>query len=239
MEQYAKNPAKFTIEWAGASDKGYFKRYDKETNENVEIKTIDFIILEQAHSASGYSKQFGTCFSNESQDHKEEKHIQVFTQQGDKRLPEVVLSGTWKDIKYEAKGKYGADFTAVVYAVLVDSSDKEMEPGSIVRVLLKRSSLGPWIDLKAKDGNNIHFDSFQEKEIGEAGVVGNIKYRIPVYIKSVVDTKYDKAAMRTEVLAFLQKKKFELMISMGQKDELPNSSPVENETAEVEDDVVF
>lgn len=41
------NPAKFTIEFSGKSDKGYFSYYDKEKKANVEIqKSFRFLILE-------------------------------------------------------------------------------------------------------------------------------------------------------------------------------------------------
>ena len=214
---------------------GSFKRYDKDNKINIPIKDITFAILEEAHSASGWSRQFGTCFSNECQDHAEEKHLQIFKDDG----PEVVLSGDWKSIKYEAQGKYGAKFTAVVYACVIACDDSEIPSGTIVRILLKGCSLGPWIEFKSKK-KSIQCNSFKENVIGDASKPDSIKFRSPIFNTSESKPEFEVSPLRNSVIEYLKGKKLELMVANAAKDELPNSSPA-NETvpADAEEDLPF
>ena len=234
MTDYAQNPAKFTIEWAGKHDRGYFKRYDKESSDDVAIKSIDFAVIQEAHSVSGHSKKFGSCFSNECIEHSEEKHLQIFK---DKK-PEVVMKGLWKEIKYESEGKYGGKFTGVLYACLLASSDPAMNPGDIVRILVRGCSLGPWIGYKDKKGA-IACNSSELKTIGDPEDPDSVKFRCPIFGKSDAKTDFNFSSLRSEVIEFLKKKRLELMISIGQSESLPNSSPVEDETTPDEDEPPF
>tara|TARA_R100001463_G_scaffold31954_1_gene71856 strand:- start:4401 stop:5057 length:657 start_codon:yes stop_codon:yes gene_type:complete len=214
-EKYTVNPARFTLEWAGGKDAGKFKYYDKEKKENVFVDGIEFVKLEEAHSISGYSKQFGTCFSNEAQDHNVSKHVQIFKDGG----PEVVLSGTWKDIKYEAQGKYGAKFTGVIYASTINCTNSEIEDGSIVRVLVKGCSLTPWIEFgkSHKGAKSVKCTGAKDHKTGD------IQFRSPIFEAGEGSPKADVNAQREEVRNFLSEKKAELDARLAQEPELAES----------------
>jgi len=195
MENTLENPAKFTLEWAGGKEAGKFKYYDKEKKENVFVDRIEFIKLEEAHSISGYSREFGTCFSNECQDHSEVKHLQVFNEKG----PEVVLSGTYKEIKYEALGRFGGKFTGVIYASTVSCSNAEIGEGTIVRILVKGCSLTPWIKFGQdhKDAKSIKVERAEEHKTGD------IEFRSPVFEVGDGAPKSDVNADRKSVREYL------------------------------------
>jgi hypothetical protein len=233
-DKYLKNPAEFTLEWAGGSDKGCFKRYDKEKKENVFIKDIEFYVLQEAHSLSGYSKRYGSCFSNECQEHSEEKHLRVFEGDGEDRKANIKLSGLWKDIKYEAQGKYGAKFTAVVYACLVSSSDEGMPNGSVVRILLKGCSLSPWIDFGKKKTKSVKCSSFKENQIGEGE--NAVKFRSPIFEESFSNSGYDMQSLSNEVQDYLKKKRLELLMELNEADgEMPAEKVAAGSNADDED----
>lgn len=237
QKEYAKNPAKFTLEWAGGEDKGYWKRYDKETGENVVIKSIDFAVVQEAHSISGYSDKFGSCFTNECIEHSEEKHLQIFKKGDDgKSRPEVVLSGPYQSIKFEAQVKYGGKFTAVLYAILLASDDGGMKAGDTVRLLAKGCSLGAWIPFKGKK-EPICCNEFEFVCKGDKEDPKSIKFRPPIFKKSELNVG-EYSAQRTEVIEFLNAKRLELMVAANNA-ELTNATPAEGNNVEVEEDVPF
>jgi hypothetical protein len=207
MESTIENPAKFTLEWAGGKDAGKFKYYDRERQENISVDSIEFIKLEDAHSISGYSREFGSCFSNECQDHNEVKYLQVFKENG----PEVVLTGLWKDIKYESQGKYGGKFTGVIYASTVSCSNAEIGEGTIVRILVKGCSLSPWIEF-----GKVHKDAKSIKvERAEDHKTGDIEFKSPIFEVGAGTPKSDVNADRKAVRDFLKAKQDDLQTKLG------------------------
>lgn len=202
MENTLENPAKFTLEWAGGKEAGKFKYYDKEKQDNVFVDRIEFIKLEEAHSISGFSREFGTCFSNECQEHTEVKHLQIFKEKG----PEVVLSGLWKEIKYEAQGKYGGKFTGVIYASTVSCSNPEIADGTVVRILVKGCSLSPWIEFgkSHKDAKSIKVEKAEDHKTGD------IEFKSPIFEVGAGTPKSDVNADRKAVRDFLKAKQNDL-----------------------------
>lgn len=216
--EYATNPAKFTLEWAGGSEAGKFKYYDKDAKQNVFVDRLEWITLEEAHSISGYSREFGGCFSNESQDHAEPKHLQIFK---DGR-PEVVLSGVWKDIKYESSGKYGGKFTGVIYASVVNCSDPAIADGTIVRILVKGCSLSPWIEFGKEKSNKTGSIKVVSAKTHQTG---DIHFKSPVFEIGSGSPKADVNSQREEVRTYLKKKRAELTAQLAQKEPELADSP--------------
>ncbi len=103
-----KNPATQVLEWAGASDAGYLKYYDKEAKEKKSIGLpFTFAYLDEMVSILGYSKQYkANIFSNEVRRTSSED-LKVMSFSNGKVI--TICEGIYSEIKDELKmagGKY-------------------------------------------------------------------------------------------------------------------------------------
>ena len=61
-----KNPADAVLEWAGASDAGYFKVYDKEQKKELQLGALTFAVLMEANCVRGWYEDKKTNAFNKS-----------------------------------------------------------------------------------------------------------------------------------------------------------------------------
>ncbi len=165
------NPASLTIQWAGGSDAGYLKAYDKETKERIELKPLSFVVLKEKNCLDGYlaAKNSG-AWSNEVSNLKTEALTVMYKDNGDFK---VFKEGMYADIVEEMKVQ-GVKYHKVIYAMVVDSPD--IKGGEVVRLLLKGAAASAWFELKAEYKKGVI--ALTGSSDGQTGAV---KYKVPTF----------------------------------------------------------
>jgi len=177
------NPAKKFIKWEGDPDKGYFSYYDKEKNQNFELKDFKFMVLDQdLFSIKGYDKPEKTTYiSNEVRTNHDLIIINAYK---DKKRTEF-KRGTYEHLKDAIKGNNSLNFTKSLYVMTPD--------GELVHIDLKGSALGSWFN-DITSSNLISSNWIYVKEVKE-GKNGIVKYAYPVFGfgEKVSEADYKKA----------------------------------------------
>jgi hypothetical protein len=180
------SPTVCDIEWAGSYDKGYLTRYDKEKKENVTIEgDFGFIELDSRHAVRGFHSPTRSGISSTEVDDISSESMRVF--RFDNGKTKTIAEGIYKEIKGEFQSA-GGKYAKIVYAVVTKSTDNVAHVGSTVRIIVKGSFLGPYIDT-AKPQFEVTVSGFEEKKNG------GTSFRAPKLGLSPVDAAQDKLAM--------------------------------------------
>lgn len=161
------NPAKKFIEFKG--DKGIFRWYNKEAEENVNLKLpVRFIVLDQLNTIVGYNES-AECgiFSNEVHSLTEEV-LSVRLFKGG-----TLAKGIYENISDKIKAN-GGRFCKVVYAALGTDSGLEL-----VAFKFFGAAFAAWLEFtKGKDLTSCAVQIENEFTEGKKGAT---KYKIPVF----------------------------------------------------------
>ena len=167
------NPAALRIEWKGDISKGYFSFYDKEEKENVVIKQIRFIPLFERHAVGGYSEKHNTgLFSNEI-DNLKTQEIVLSKFQNEKFVE--ITRGLYANLEGDRAICFGGSgYQKIVYVLILKA--KGIESGTIAKITMAGSALGPWFDLTDDERKDtITVTEFTEHEKGKT------EFRSPVF----------------------------------------------------------
>lgn len=149
------------LEWKGAGDAGYLSAYNKETGENEQIDTAEFIVVSETFTIKGWLEDEGRVYSNEISDFRNDE---ITVKCGEKTLVKGLYSNIKSDIA--AFGK----LHVVVVGLLDD--------GTTVKMFFKGAAFMAFSDAKRAINLNARKMSItgytDEKK-------GAIKYRIPVF----------------------------------------------------------
>jgi hypothetical protein len=179
-----ENPCKKWISFKG--DKGNFVYWDKEKEENIEIKLpIFFIVLDELATITGFSKKHDCgIYSNEVHRTADEL-LRVKTFSGGEEI-----TGLYSDIK-DSIVAMGGKYTKSVYALLINPN-KSTE---LVNFKFKGASFSGWLEKKFNvDRSAVGIMSLKED------INGSIKYQIPVFQKFKMTEEYRERAIAADVI---------------------------------------
>lgn len=162
----AENPVTKWIEFKGST--GKFQYWDKATETNIELplNKIGFIVLDELNTISGYhSSAESGIYSNEISDLSHETlTVKVFK-------TNIQITGLYKDIKDNIKA-IGGKFTKSVYAALITGKDSL----ELVNFKMSGSGFAGWLD------KHINLLKQGVKVTGlKDGEKGATKFKIPVF----------------------------------------------------------
>ena len=161
-----ENPVTKWIEFKG--DSGKFQYWDKATESNIEIplNKIGFIVLDELNTITGYHESAKAgIYSNEVSDLSHETlTVKVFK-------TNVQITGLYKDIKDNIKA-IGGKFTKSVYAALITGKDSL----ELVNFKMSGSAFMGWLEKHA----NLYKQGVKITGLKD-GEKGKIKFKIPVF----------------------------------------------------------
>jgi hypothetical protein len=181
--KYVPNPAKHTVNWAGAD--GCFSIYDKEKKERVLLDLpFGFVWVESFAAITGYNEPNEFFIqSNEVRSIKDTPFAVVHYEadgedkDGKMRFKKVVdHEGMYNDIKDAVKSKsYGGRYTTVLYGI----ADRDMGPiseGDLIRIEVAGAALNAWIDkgFNHYDGGIVVEEAVEKKK-------GRVTYFQPIF----------------------------------------------------------
>jgi hypothetical protein len=162
----AENPVTKWIEFKGST--GKFQYWDKATESNIELPLakIGFIVLDELNTISGYhSSAEAGIYSNEISDLSHETlTVKVFK-------TNIQITGLYKDIKDNIKA-IGGKFTKSVYAALITGKDSL----ELVNFKMSGSGFGGWLEKKV----NLYKQGVKVTGLKD-GEKGATKFKIPVF----------------------------------------------------------
>lgn len=154
----SSSPVKRYLEFKGS--KGVLQFHDKEDKRadekgNVQLKSLDFVILDVKSSISGFNESSSSGISSNMLDPFAVGTEEFIVKSKVNGQYGVVAKGIYKDIKDEMFA-IGGKFTTNVFAMADVGHGMEM-----VRIELNGSALSPWIEFTGKlDNNDDIYDLF-------------------------------------------------------------------------------
>jgi len=163
-----KNPAVKFLQWKGGDEQGFFQCYDRETKKNIQVELTEFCILDKdLFGITGYvNNTQASIISNEVRSIDDHLIVKAWK---DKK-GEVVLSGSYRDLKEKIKGNNSYKYTKCVYILF---------QGELCHLQLSGASFASW--LKDVEGNTDHERCFISCVGSEDGKKGNVKYKYAVF----------------------------------------------------------
>ena len=146
----ASSPIKKYISFSGST--GIFKYWDKDKKENVELESIDVIVLDTRASVTGFNEGLGVGVSSNMVSNTTKETLKVVSFANGK--PNVLAEGLYQDIK-SGLSAYGGKFTTNLIC-LADVGDGT----EIVNIQLTGVALGSWIEFAAEHPNDAFYDYF-------------------------------------------------------------------------------
>ena len=161
-----ENPVIKWIEFKGST--GKFQYWDKATESNIEIplNKIGFIVLDELNTITGYHAQAEAgIYSNEISDLSHEVlTVKVFK-------TNVQITGLYKDIKDNVKA-IGGKFTKSVYATLITGKDSL----ELVNFKMSGGAFMGWLEKHV----NLYKQGVKVTGLKDAQQ-GSIKFKVPVF----------------------------------------------------------
>lgn len=179
------SPIKYRFSFGGAS--GKIKYYDKEKSEDVEMDSLDFIILDKRSSITGWNEADGSSiYSNLVVSTKKEELVV-------KTSKRTLASGLYEDIKGKMDN-FGGKFTTNLLCLAKIGKNWEM-----ANIQLTGSALGVWMDTESGKVN-IYDQIFTITE-GEKRKKGAVKFIVPEFsYKKITSDLIEMAEESDEIL---------------------------------------
>lgn len=187
------------FEWAGGSDGGVIRYYDKDAKETVIVgDKFAFLLLDELATIKGWHDASDSgIYSNEVRDTRQDVMVVRSFKGGE------LASGIYKDIKDRA-GNFGGYFAASCYIAFKDGGQYR-----IGNISFKGASLSAWLEFKKsagrKDGRPAHYvDAIQIDGYTE-GTKGRVTYRVPKFKLTAAspDAAAQAMTMDAELQTFL------------------------------------
>lgn len=200
----ARNPSTRWFEWAGGSDGGFVRWYDKDTKTNIKIEgPFTFLLLDELSTIKGWHEPSeSSIFANEVKDTRQDVLVVRSFKGGD------LANGIYQDIKDRVTAK-GGHYVASLYVAYKDGD--ELRIGNLG---LKGAAAGAWMDFKRnaptkKDASGKTVKSFFIDAVKISGFEdakkGGTAYRVPVFKLAEVGPSTNEQAITldAELQAFL------------------------------------
>jgi hypothetical protein len=198
-----KNPSTRWFEWAGGSDGGYVRYYDKDTKQQVKVEPFAFLLLDELSSVKGWHEPSESAiYANEVRDLRQETLVVKSFKGGE------LASGLYADIKDKVVAK-GGHYHASIYIAYKDGDEYK-----IGNLGLKGAASGAWMDFKKsaptkKDASGKSVKAYFVDAVAIAGYEqakkGGTVYRVPKFaLKPASEAANQQAiALDADLQAFL------------------------------------
>src|SRR6478609_512644 len=144
------NPAKYHIKWKAGGDQGWFEYWDRGTKENVKMDTLDdFLICDKdLFSITGYvNRTNSSIMSNEVRTIDDLIIVKAWTKVNGQNKPEVVLRGSYSELKETVKDNPAYKYTKSIYIIW---------NGELCRLELSGAAFASWL---AEVEGNANFET--------------------------------------------------------------------------------
>lgn len=185
----SSNPCVRWFEWAGGSDGGVIRYYDKEAGKSITVgDKFAFLLLDELASVKGWHDQSDSgIFSNEIRDTRQDVLVVKSFKGGE------LASGLYAQIR-DRVGNFGGHFHASCYIAFKDGEEYKL--GNLG---FKGASLMAWMDFKKKCGrkdgrpayyvDSIRINGFEE------GTKGRVTFRVPKFALAEVSKGANEQAV--------------------------------------------
>lgn len=138
----ARNPSTRWFEWAGGSDGGFVRWYDKDAKQNVPVEgTFGFLLLDELSTIKGWHEASeSSIYSNEVRDTRQDAFVVRAFKGGE------LASGIYTSIRDRIIA-VGGHYVASLYIAYKDGD--ELKIGNLA---LKGAAAGAWMDFKRNAG---------------------------------------------------------------------------------------
>ena len=170
--EHLQNPATRFFEWSGKT--GKLQYYDRETKENVMVKTpFRFLVLDEVSQVGGGVKDRQKNYIGYWSNAVKDNNGILTVRSGHNGNTRIEAEGTWADIKHSLAGaKYVKGLYIGYY-----NDDKEL---SIGYLKLKGAGLSAWFEFN-KERRRIDVGAFTVKGRSDELQNGNTTYYEPVF----------------------------------------------------------
>lgn len=195
----ARNPSTRWFEWAGGSDGGFVRWYDKDAKEYRKVEgTFTFLLLDELSTVKGWHEPSESAiYANEVRDTRQETLVVKSFKGGE------LASGLYADIKDKVTAK-GGHYHASIYIAYKDGEEYR-----IGNLGLKGAASGAWMDFKkkapSKDGKRAYYVDAIQVVGYEQAKKGGTTFRVPKFaFKAASEAANQQAvALDAELQSFL------------------------------------
>jgi hypothetical protein len=199
----ARNPSTRWFEWAGGSDGGFVRYYDKENKKHVPVDGFTFLLLDELSTVKGWHEASESAiFANEVRDTRQEVFVVRAFKGGE------LASGIYTSIRDRIVALGGH------YCVSLYLGYKDGDELKIGNLNLKGAAAGAWMEFKRnsgtkKDASGKSARAYFVDAVRIAGYdqqkKGGTTYRVPKFVLAPVAEATNKqaVALDTELQAFL------------------------------------
>lgn len=241
----SRNPATKWFEWAGGSDGGYVRWYNKDekTTEKA-VAPFTFLLLDELSTIKGWHEPSESAiYANEVRDTRQDALVVRSFKGGE------LVSGVYQNIKDRVTAK-GGHYVASLYIAYKDGDALK-----IGNLSLKGAAAGAWMDFKRnaptkKDAAGKTLKSYFVDAVKIAGYEdakkGGTAYRVPVFkaVEVAPATNQQAIALDAELQAFLSeylnRPKAEAAKPQNGGDDVPDPDPTNGAGySEADDQIPF
>lgn len=200
----AKNPSTRWFEWAGGSDGGFVRYYDKETEKTEKVELpFTFLLLDELATIKGWHEPSESAiFANEVRDTRQDALVVRSFKGGE------LVTGLYPQIRDRIIA-LGGHYSASLY--LAYKIGEELKIGNLQ---LKGAAAGAWMEFKRnagtkKDSGGKSVRAYFVDAVSIYGYEqekkGGTVYRVPQFTLKAVsaETNQQAVALDTELQAFL------------------------------------
>jgi len=189
------NPSRRWFEYAGGSDGGVVRYYDKEAKKDVVVgEQFQFILLDELATVKGWHDASDSgIFANEVRDTKQDVMVVRSFKGGE------LASGVYSSIR-DRIGAMGGHFVASCYIAFKDDDGKL----AIGNLGFKGAALNAWVEFKKsagtkKDDSGKSVRAYYVDAVKitgfEEGQKGRVVYRVPKFALTPISAESHKAAI--------------------------------------------
>jgi hypothetical protein len=195
----SSNPCTRWFEWAGGSDGGFVRYYDKDAEKSVSVgDKFTFLLLDELAAVKGWHDASDSgIYSNEVRDTRQDVLVVKSYKGGE------LASGLYAQIR-DRVGNLGGHFHASCYIAYKDGDEYKL--GNLG---IKGAALNTWVEFKKqagrKDGRPAYYVDAVRIHGYDEGTKGRVTYRVPRFsLAAVSEDANDKAvALDKELQSFL------------------------------------
>jgi hypothetical protein len=199
----ARNPSTRWFEWAGGSDGGFVRYYDKENKKHVPVENFTFLLLDELSTVKGWHEASESAiFANEVRDLRQEVFVVRSFKGGE------LASGLYQSIRDRVVA-IGGHYCSSLYIAYKDGDGLKLG-----NLSFKGAATGAWMDFKRaaptkKDASGKNLKAYFVDAVKIAGYEqmkkGGTVYRVPKFalVPVAEATNQQAVALDQELQAFL------------------------------------
>lgn len=177
-----KNPSAHYIQWSG--EKGVFSYFDKTLGENVELDSLEFVVLDSRSSIGGWHEDTKSRIYSNYTNRKDEEFV-VKESRGNK----VLAKGVYADIRRD-----DFDFVTNVFSLA-----KLNDEWKLVQIQFKTSALSKWSDYVESVGGRFKvYDVLTKTVDAEEHKQGRVNWKTPVFEPDIIEDDVNDLAIQCD-----------------------------------------